>query len=79
MLNPGWQFNDKRIERLWRQEEGKKGQPGLNYGPCVRRLEYRNHVWTDDLVHCRANGGKALQSLNIVDEFSRYGMALVAS
>ena len=40
LRDAGWQVNDKRIERLW-----------LNDGSCVRlRPEYRNHVWSYDIV-----------------------------
>tara|TARA_B110001469_G_C9302190_1_gene164249 strand:+ start:184 stop:378 length:195 start_codon:yes stop_codon:yes gene_type:complete len=54
----GWQVNDKRVERLWRYEglkvpmkQPKKGRLWLNHGSCVRlRPEYRDHVWSYDLV-----------------------------
>jgi transposase InsO family protein len=57
----GWKVNHKRIERLWRQEGLKvpKKQPKrkrlwLNDGSCIRlRSEYKNHVWSYDIVMAR--------------------------
>jgi transposase InsO family protein len=46
-------------------------------GSCVRlRPEYRNHVWSDDFVHYRTEDGKALCTLNILDEHSRECLAI---
>ena len=80
----GWSVSDGRIERLWRQEglkvpqkQPKKGRLWLNYGSCVRlRLEYHNHVWSYDFVHCRTDDGKVFRTLNIIDEFSRECLAI---
>lgn len=50
----------------------KKGRLWLNDGSGVRlRLEYRNHVWSYDFVHCRTDDGKAFRTLKILDEHSR--------
>ena len=80
----GWDVNDKRAERLWRREglkvpmkQPKKGRLWLNDGSCVRlRPEYRNHVWSYDLVHCRTDDGRAFRTLNIIDEYSRECLAI---
>jgi hypothetical protein len=48
----GWVVNDKRVERIWRQEglkvpqkQPKRGRLWLNDGSCIRlRAERRNHV-----------------------------------
>ncbi len=46
-------------------------------GSCIRlRPEHRNHVWSYDFVHCRANDGKAFRTLNILDEYSRACLAI---
>ena len=84
LRDAGWQVNDKRVERLWRQEglkvparHPKKGRLWLNDGSCVRlRPEYRNHVWSYDFVHCRTDDGKVFRTLNILDEFSRECLAI---
>ena len=80
----GWSVSDGRIERLWRREglkvpqkQPKKGRLWLNDGSCVRlRPEYRNHVWSDDFVHCQTDDGKVFRTLNILDEFSRECLAI---
>ena len=80
----GRQVNNKRVERLWRREElkvpmkqPKKGRLWLNDGSCVRlRPEYRNHVWSYDVVHHRTDDGKAFRTLNILDEHSRECLAI---
>ena len=79
----GWSVSDGRVKRLWRRErlkvpakQPKKGRL-LNDGSCVRlRPEYRAHVWSYDFVHCRTDDGKAFQTLNILDEYSRECLAI---
>ncbi|WP_310618648.1 IS3 family transposase [Flexibacterium corallicola] len=80
----GWQVNDKRVERLWRREglkvpmkQPKKGRLWLNDGSCIRlRPQYRNHVWSYDFVHHRTDDGRALRTLNILDEYTRECLAI---
>lgn len=63
------------VERLWRREglkvparQPRKGRRWLNDGSCVwRRPEYRNYVWSYDLVHCRTDYGRVIRTLNILD------------
>ena len=82
----GWSVSDGRVKRLWRRErlkvpakQPKKGRL-LNDGSCVRlRPEYRAHVWSYDFVHCRTDDGKAFQTLNILDEYSRECLAFCVS
>ena len=69
LRDPGWQVNDKRVERLWKREElkvpikqPKKSRLWLNDGSCVRlRPEYRDHVWSYDFVHHRTDDGRAFK------------------
>ena len=47
----GWVVDDKRVERIWRQEglkvQPKRGRLWLADGSCVRlRAERPNHVWS---------------------------------
>jgi transposase InsO family protein len=80
----GWQINDKRVERLWRQEGLKvptkqkaRGRLWLNDGSCIRlRAEYPNHVWSYDFVHHRTDDGRAFRTLNVIDEYSRECLAI---
>jgi len=54
----GGPVNDKRVERIWRQEglkvpvrQPKRGRLWFNDGSCIRlRPEYRNQVWAYDFV-----------------------------
>jgi putative transposase len=56
-----WQVNDKRFERLWR-----------NDGSCVRlKPKCRNHVWPYDFVHHRTDDGKVFRTLNLIDDLTR--------
>ena len=78
LRDTGWQVSDGRVERLWRREglkvppkEPKRGRLRLNYGLCIRlRAEHVNHVWSYDFFHHRTDDGRALRTLNILDEFS---------
>lgn len=54
----GWVVNDKRVERIWRQEglkvpakQPKRGRLWLADGSCIRlRAERSNRVWFYDVV-----------------------------
>ncbi len=67
----GWLVNDKRVERLWRQEglkvparQPKKGRLWDGDGSCVRlRPEHRNHVWSYDFVEARTHDGRKVRLL----------------
>jgi putative transposase len=64
--------NDKRVERLWRQEGLKMParQPNMGRlrdgdGSCVRlRPEHRDHVWSYDFVEARTHDGRKVRLLN---------------
>ena len=79
----GWQVNHKRVERIWRKEGLKvpKKQPKrrrlwFNDGSCIRlRPQFKNHVWSYDLVMTRTTDGRAFRILNIIDEYSRECLA----
>ncbi len=80
----GWLVNDKRVERLWRQEglkvparQPKKGRLWDGDGSCVRlRPEHRNHVWSYDFVEARTHDGRKVRLLNVIDEFTRKCLAI---
>ncbi len=82
----GWQVNHKRVERIWRKEGLKvpKKQPKrrrlwLSDGSCIRlRPQFKNHVWSYDLVMARTTDGRAFRILNIIDEYSRECLAILA-
>jgi transposase InsO family protein len=74
----GWVVNDKRVERIWRQEglrvpakQPKRGRLWLADGSCVRlRPQHRNHVWSYDFVEDRTQDGRKYRMLNVIDEFT---------
>ena len=80
----GGPVNDKRVERIWRQEglkvpvrQPKRGRLWFNDGSCIRlRPEYRNHVWAYDFVFDRTGDGRQLKFLTVVDEYSRQCLAI---
>ncbi len=65
----GWKVNHKRVERIWRRErlkvpqkQPKRGSLWLNDGSCIRlRPEYKDHVWSYDLMVARTSEGKGIQ------------------
>jgi len=75
----GFTVNHKRVERIWReqglkvtQKQKKRRRLWLNDGSCFRlKPEYKNHVWSYDLVFEKTTDCKTFKILNIIDEYSR--------
>jgi transposase InsO family protein len=71
--------NDKRVERICRQEglkvQPRQPKPSLIWpsdGACIRlQAERPNHVWSYDFVEDRTHDGRKYRMLNVVDEFTR--------
>jgi hypothetical protein len=80
----GWVVNDKRVERIWRQEglkvpakQPRRGRLWLTDGSCIRlRAEHRDHVWSYDFVEDRTHDGRKYRMLNVVDEFTHECLAI---
>ena len=87
LRDAGWLVNDKRVERIWRQEglkvpkkQPKRGRLWLEDGSCIRlRPEHRNHVWSYDFVEDRTHDGRKFRMLNVVDEFTHECLAIRVS
>ena len=83
----GWVVNDKRVERIWRQEglkvptkQPKRGRLWLADGSCVRlRAMHRDHVWSYDFVEDRTHDGRKYRTLNILDEYTHECLAIRVS
>jgi transposase InsO family protein len=83
----GWIVNDKRVERIWRQEglkvpakQPKRGRLWLSDGSCIRlRAERPNHVWSYDFVEDRTHDGRKYRMLNVIDEFTHECLAIRVS
>ena len=80
-----WQVNEKRVERIWREEglkvprkQKKRRRLWFNDGSCVRlRAERNDHVWSYDFVTDSLSNGKKFRILNVIDEFSKECLATV--
>ena len=49
-----------------------RGGLWLNHGSCIRlRTEYKDHVWSYDLIVARAVEGRAFRILTIIDKYIR--------
>jgi putative transposase len=77
----GHPVNRKRIERIWR-ENGlavpvRRRRRKVRTGESVPvSAEYRNHVWTYDIVYDATASGRTLKVLTVIDEFTRYALAV---
>ena len=87
LRDAGWVVNDKRVERIWRQEglkvparQPKRGRLWLGDGSCIRlRPERLDHVWAYDFVEERTYDGRKFRTLNVVDEFTHECLAIRVS
>jgi hypothetical protein len=83
----GWVVNDKRVQRIWRQEglkvpakQPKRGRLWPADGSCVRlRPEHRDHVWSCDFVEDRTHDGRKYRMLDVIDEFTHECLAVRVS
>lgn len=80
----GWQVNQKRVHRLWKQEglrvpprPAKKRARGNSDGSTqLLQAEAVDHVWSYDFVFDQTDDGGRLKWLPILDEYSRDLMSL---
>jgi putative transposase len=77
----GHPVNRKRIERIWRENglavPARKRRRKIRTGAGVPvTAEYRNHVWTYDIVYDATSSGRTFKTLTVVDEFTRYALAV---
>jgi len=78
----GWCVGRDRV-RLIRKQEGlqvvKKQKKKRLLGRSTTQLskaEYPNHVWSYDIVSDQTACGKRLRCLTVIDEYTRYGLAI---
>lgn len=87
LLKEGFKVNHKRVERIWRQQglkvakkQKKRRRLWLNDGSAIRlRPEYKNHVWSYDIMEDKTYDGRKFRILNIIDEYSRECLLSFAS
>jgi hypothetical protein len=73
------------VERIWLEEclkvpqkKRKRRRLWLNDGSYVRlRAEHANHVWSYDFVEDRLSNGRKIRWLNLIDEYTREGLARI--
>jgi putative transposase len=83
----GWTVNRKRVQRLWREEglrvpvkRRKRQRLGDSTVPAGRlRAERPNQVWALDFQFDETGDGRVLKLLNVVDEYTREALAMVAA
>ena len=77
----GHTANRKRIERIWREHglavRRRRRRRKIRTGNGVPvTADYRNHVWTYDIVYDAVSSGRTLKVLTVVDEFTRLALAV---
>lgn len=80
----GWQVNDKRVARVWREaglkvpkRQIRRRRLGHSDQGIVRyRPTHRNHVWSYDFVSDQTEDGRRLKLLVVMDEFTREVLAI---
>ena len=79
-----WNVNHKRVQRIW-QKEGlqvpyrrkfKKAKGSSQNSCCVKKAEYKNHIWTYDFMSDQTEDGRRLKLLTVLDEFTRESPAI---
>ena len=80
LLREGYLVNHKRVYRLWLQcgfklpkkQRKRKHYNGNSANACDQKCpEYKDHVWSYDIVENKLENGRKVRMLNIVDEFTR--------
>jgi len=79
-----WNVNHKRVQRIW-QKEGlqvpyrrkfKKANGSSQNSCCLKKAEYKNHIWTYDFMSDQTEDGRRLKLLTVLDEFTRESPAI---
>ncbi len=83
LARKGVKANHKRVYRLWRKarlpvpRKTKRKRRGFGAVPC--KAEYPNHVWTYDFLQDTTIKGRKFRILNVMDEFTREGLAVAVA
>ena len=80
-----WHVGRERV-RLIRKQEGlqvirkqKKKRVRGTSTIGLSKAKYPNHVWSYDLVSDQTACGRRLRCLTVIDEYTRYGLAIYSS
>lgn len=83
LARKGISVNHKRVYRLWGKaqlrvpKKTKRRRRGFGAVPC--KAEYPNHVWTYDFLQDTTIKGRKFRILNVMDEFTREGLAVAVA
>ena len=79
----GWQVNNKRIRRLWRDEglrvpqrRKKKRLTGIGVAVGAMSPIRPNVIWAMDFQFDTTADGRTVKMLNVIDEFTREALAI---
>ena len=85
LKDSAWRVGRERV-RLIRKQEGlqviKKQKKKRLLGKSTTELSkanYANHVWSYDLVSDQTACGRRIRCLTVIDEYTRYGLAIYTS
>ena len=78
----GWEVNDKKVRRLWRdeglrvpQKRRKKRLTGIGARVGLMSLLCPNALWAMDFQFDTTVNGRTIKMLNVIDEFTREALA----
>lgn len=79
----GWQVNNKRIRRLWREEglrvpqrRRKKRLTGIGVAVGAMSPIRPNVIWAMDFQFDTTADGRTMKMLNVIDEFTREALTI---
>jgi len=71
------EYGEGKDSKCHKNNRNEAGSP-LNDGSCVRlRPEYKDHVWSYDLMVARTEDGRAFRILTLIDEYTRQCLAIL--
>ena len=84
LRDAGMTVNQKRVQRLWREErlrnplrKRRKRARGHSENSCaLKKAKYKNHVWCWDFTMDETADGRRLKWFSVLDEFTRECLAL---
>jgi putative transposase len=81
LRNAGWKVNRKRLERLYREEKlmlrrRKKRQKYVVEREDRETVHEFGKCWSMDFMHDATVGGRKLKFLNVIDDATRYSVAI---
>lgn len=83
LVKEGWRVNAKKVQRIRRAEglvaaQPKRKQQRTGISTTTEKIEARhsNDVWTWDFIHDRTEDGRTIKIFSLIDEYSRYCLAL---